>query len=126
MDAPTTRPPAGGLVATQDRSALAELLPAAGAVEADLLALDLAGVARDEAGAAEVALQGHVVVDQGARDAVADRAGLAGLAATVHVDLDVEGGVVGGEHQRLADDHDRRLAAEVLLDRLAVDEDLAA
>src|SRR3954466_14591647 len=41
-------------------SALAELLATAGAVQADLLALDLPRIAGHEAGAAEVALQGHV------------------------------------------------------------------
>src|SRR2546421_6377487 len=106
-------------------SALAELLATACAVQSDLLALDFARVARDEAGTAQVGLEGRVVVDQRTGDAVAHRAGLAGLAAAVHVDLDVEGRVVGREHQRLLDDHDRRLAAEVLLYRLAVDEDLS-
>src|SRR4051812_21342714 len=112
--AETTRPPEGGPGAPV-RSALAELLATAGAVQADLLALDLAGVARDEAGAAQVGLERRVVVDEGARDAVADSPGLAGLAAAVDVDLDVEGAVVGGQDERLAHDHDRRLAAEVLL-----------
>eukprot|EP01136_Pigoraptor_vietnamica_P025358 Opistho-1_new@79282 len=51
-------------------------------------------------------------------------AGLTRFAATVDVDLDVEGFDVVGQEQRLLDDHDRGLAAEVLLDRLAVDRDL--
>src|SRR5438067_11469436 len=102
------------------RSALAELLATARAVQADLLALDFARIARDEAGTAQVGLERRVVVDQRPRDAVAHRAGLAGLAAAVHVDLDVESRVVGREHQGLPDDHDRRLAAEVLLHRPTV------
>ena len=67
----------------------------------------------------------RVVVDQRTRDAVAHRAGLARLTAAVDVDLDVEGLVVVGQQQRLLDDHDRGLAAEVLFDRLAVDLDLS-
>src|SRR5437763_14702520 len=82
-------------------SALAELLATAGAVQADLLAFDLARVARHETGTAEIGLQGHVVVDQRPGDAVTDGAGLAGLAAAVHVHLDVERGVVRGQPQRL-------------------------
>ena len=51
------KPPEGGLACdtSQARSALAELLAAARAVQADLLALDLARVAGDEAGPAQVA-----------------------------------------------------------------------
>src|SRR5437764_1074840 len=125
----TTRPPAGGLgreIATRARSALAELLAAARAVQADLLAFHLACIAGDEPGAAQVALQRRVVVDERARDAVAHGTCLARLAAAMHVDLDVEGGIVRGQHQRLANDHDRRLAAEVFLHRLAIDEDATA
>src|SRR5690606_33652162 len=62
-------------------SALGELRGAAGLVQADLLALDLAGVAGHEAGLAQVGLQRLVVLDQGAGDAQADRTGLAGGAA---------------------------------------------
>src|SRR3546814_1817574 len=47
-------------------------------VQADLLALDFAGVAGDEPGLAQLALQRLVVLDQRARDAQADRTGLAG------------------------------------------------
>ena len=50
-------------------------------VEADLLALDFARVARDEPRLRQRGLELRVVVDQRARDAVAHRAGLAGLAA---------------------------------------------
>src|SRR5262245_5869460 len=107
------------------RLALAELLAAARAVQSDLLALDLARVAGDKPRAAQVGLECRVVVDQRTRDAVAHRAGLAGFAATMHVDPNVERAVVVGEHQRLLDHHDGGLAAEVLLNRLPVASDFA-
>src|SRR5574337_161694 len=110
----------------QRRSALRELLAPACGMQADLLALDLARVARDEAGLAQRGLERGVVVDQRARDAVAHCAGLAGLAAASHVDRDVEALDMVGQHQRLLGDHDRSLAAEEFGDVAAVDRDLAA
>src|SRR5687767_6621337 len=103
---------------------LAELLAAAGGVQADLLAFDFAGVTRDVTGGGQLRLERGVPVDQGAGDAVANGAGLAGFTAAVDVDLDVEGLDVAGQHQRLLGDHDRGLAAEELFDVLAVDRDL--
>src|SRR5690606_26953597 len=105
--------------------ALRELLATSRLVQADLLALDLARVARDQPRLRQDRLERLVVVDQRAGDAVANRACLARLAATVHVDLDVEVAVVVGQGQRLADDHAPRLARKVLVDRLAVDDDTA-
>src|SRR5271165_1875201 len=70
------------------RLTLGELLAAASLAQAHLLALDLARIARDQACFGQDRLEGFVVVDQSARDAVTNRAGLTGLAATVHVDLD--------------------------------------
>src|SRR5574338_2775 len=69
---------------------LGELLAASRLVQPDLLALDFAGIARDEPRLLERGLQCRVVIDERARDTVADRAGLAGLATAVHVDGDVE------------------------------------
>src|SRR3989338_6867115 len=105
--------------------ALAELLGAACGTQTDLLTFDFAGIARDETGLRQARLERGVVVDQGAGDAVAHSAGLAGFAATVHVDHHVEGFGVVGQQQRLLGDHDRGLTAEVGLDVLAVDHDLA-
>src|SRR5690606_33690145 len=110
----------------QDRSALAELLPTTGAVQTDLLTLDFTGIAGHETCAAQFGLEGCVEIDQGAGHAVAHSAGLTGFATTVHVDLDVEGFGIVGQHERLLDDHDRGLTAEILLDRLAVNDDLAS
>src|SRR5690606_36116166 len=107
------------------RSALRELGRAAGLVQADLLALHLAGVAGHEAGLAQLGLQARVVVDQGAGDAEADGAGLAGGAATGGGDHDVEALGVPGQLERLAHDHARGLAAEELVQRTVVDGDLA-
>src|ERR1700754_303273 len=132
----TQRPPEGGLCIractslqresrNREGSALAELLATASAVQADLLTLDFARITRHETGLLERRLQCFVVVDQRTRDAVTHSASLARLAATAHVDLDVECSVVGGQHQRLTHDHDRRLATEIFVNGLAVDDDLA-
>src|SRR5690348_159605 len=106
--------------------ALRELGGATGLVQADLLALDLAGVAGHETGLAQRRLQAFVVLDQRAGDAQADRAGLAGDAATGDRHLDVELAGALGQFQRLAHDHAGGLATEELLERLAVDFDGAA
>src|SRR5436305_14820917 len=101
---PPIAPPCPNAGRRRRTSALAELLATAGAVQADLLAFDLARVAGHEAGTAEIGLQGHVVVDQRPGDAVTDSAGLAGPASAVHVHHDVERSVVRGPHQRLPHD----------------------
>src|SRR5690606_21772562 len=107
-------------------SALRELGGAAGLVQADLLALDLARVAGHEPGLAQIGLQRLVVLDQRAGDAQADGAGLAGGATALDRDHDVE--LLGrlGQLERLAHDHARGLAAEELVDRTLVDGDVAA
>src|SRR5262245_23210680 len=66
------------------------LWTATGFAAADLLTLDFASVAGDEPGIAKRLAQSLVVLHQGAGDAVADRAGLAGDAATVDTHADVE------------------------------------
>src|SRR6185369_10678325 len=105
--------------------ALGELLAASRLVEADLLALDLARVARDEPGLRQRRLERGIVLDQRAGDAVAHRAGLARLAAAEDVDLDVERLRVVGELERLAHDHAARLAREEHIDGLVVHDDIA-
>src|SRR5687768_5210794 len=76
---------------TPDGLALGELGGAACLVQADLFALDFAGIAGHETGLAQLGLQRLVVLDQCARDAEADRAGLTGGATTFdgnhHVEL---------------------------------------
>src|SRR5690606_24326350 len=117
--------PSPGRDGPSSASALGELRGAAGLVQADLLALDLAGVAGHEAGLAQVGLQRLVVLDQRAGDAQADRTGLAGGAAAGGGDDDVELVDRLGQLERLAHDHARGLAAEELVQRTAVDGDVA-
>src|SRR5271155_4401007 len=71
-------------------SALRELEPLAGARLAGLLAFLLAGVATDVAGLLEGGPELCVHLLQGARDAVGDRAGLAGNPAAHDVRRDVD------------------------------------
>src|SRR5690606_17380360 len=79
-----------GHKAPQRVSALAELLAATGPVRADLLTLDFAGIASDETCLLQSGLERLVVVDQCAGDAVTHCAGLAALAATVNVDVEIK------------------------------------
>src|SRR5687767_11395254 len=121
---------AGGFVVTsmvQRASALSlrELLAAARFVQADLLALDLARVARDETRLREDGLEGGVVLDQRARDPVPDRSGLPGFAAAEDGHANVERARVVGELEGLPHDHAPGLAGEVLVERLLVDDDRA-
>src|SRR3954468_21291995 len=98
----TKRPPSKAAFSVPGSGlALAELLAAARLVEADLLSLDFARIARDESRLGQRGLQLRVVVDERARDAVAHRTGLARLTAADHVDHDVERALVVGQHERL-------------------------
>src|SRR5262245_59948906 len=109
----------------QLRLALGVLTRAAGLAVADLLALDLARIARDEAGVAEGLAQRLVVLDERAGDAVTDGAGLAGDATAVDAHGDVE--LVHELHgfERLAHDHAAGFTAEELIARAIVDGDRA-
>src|SRR4051812_24180562 len=114
------------VVRTADSAlALGELLPASRLVQADLLALDLARVARDQPRLRQRGLERGIVFDERAGDAVANGAGLARFAAAEHVDLDVEGQGVVGELERLAHDHAAGLAREEHVDGFLVDDDVA-
>src|SRR5947208_10235391 len=93
--------------------ALAELRPLAGLLQAGLLALLDARVARQEAAALELATQVRVGVDEGAGDPVAQRAGLGADAAAVHAGHDVHALVVADGLERLADLALERVAGEV-------------
>src|SRR5450631_2518246 len=93
-------------------SALRELRAAARLAPTDLLALDLARIAGDEPGRAQWLAQVLVEFEQRARDAVTDRAGLAGDAAAVDRNRDVEARRHLHELERLANDHAAGFAAE--------------
>src|SRR5690349_1767451 len=107
------------------RSTLRELLAPPRLVQSDLLSLDLARISRDEPRRAERRLQARIILDERARDAVAHRTGLAALAAAVHIHANVERGEVVRELERLAHHHPAGLAAEELVDGLAVDHEVA-
>src|SRR5918997_1737960 len=102
--------------------ALGELRPLAGLLEPGLLALLDARIAREEAAALELRAQVRVRVDECARDAVAQGAGLGGHAAAVELGHDVHAVLVAHGLERLADVALQREAREVLLERAAVDD----
>src|SRR5512147_828263 len=106
-------------------SAFGVLLAPPRLVQADLFSLHFSRVARDQARRAERRLERRVELDQRAGKAVAHRAGLAVLAAAVHVHLDVEGGEVLRQLEGLAHDHAAGLAREEDVHRLAVHFELA-
>ena len=101
--------------------ALGELRSLAGLVQAGLLALDLARVAREEALALERDAQLGIGLDERAGDAVPHRACLAGRPAALDANAEVVAALGAGELER---SHHRRAmgrAREVLLERAAVD-----
>src|SRR4051794_15541726 len=100
---------------------LAELRALARLLQAGLLAFLGPGVAREEASALELATQVGVGLEQRARDAVTQRAGLRGDAAAVHAGDDVHAVLVADGLQRLADRALQGGAREVGVERLAVD-----
>src|SRR3569832_107673 len=106
--------------------ALGELLAATRLVEADLLALDFAGIAGHQTGGLQRGLHLGIQVDQRASNAVAHCTGLARFAAARHVDHDVKAVQVVGQLQRLAHDHATGFTREILVHRLVVDDNLAA
>src|SRR3569833_2165361 len=94
-------------------------------VQTDLLALDLAGVAGEEAGTAQGAAERLVMLHQRTGAAVPDGAGLAAVAAAAHGDREIHGVRRIGQLHWLAHDAARRLTTEVIFDGAAVDGDLA-
>ena len=91
----------GAEVPPQERAlALRELGRFARFVQAGLLALDLARVAREEALALQRDAQVRVGLDERAGDAVADGAGLAGRPAAVDADAEVVRALDAGDLQR--------------------------
>src|SRR5258705_1579022 len=105
------------------RSALRVLEPRAGAALTVLLALLLACVAGEEAGALQGRAQGRVVLLERARESVADRARLAGVAAAGHGHVEVEVPEAVDGLQRVEHVQAQDLAREVVLDRAAADLD---
>src|SRR5215204_6654561 len=100
---------------------LGELRRFPGLVQAGLLALDLARVTREEALALERDAQLRVGFDERPRDAMANRACLAGRAAAVDPDAQVIAALGAGEPERSHHGRAVRGAREVLLERAAVD-----
>src|SRR5438132_9339133 len=112
--AASNRPSTGGL-------ALAELRSLARLVQPGLLALDDAGVARQEAGALERHAQVRIHLDERTSEPVTHRAGLAARPAAVDAHADVVGALQardlqGRQRRRTVD-----CAREVLLDRPSVE-----
>src|SRR5207249_3201982 len=99
----------------EKRLALAELEAGAGTTLTVLLALFDARVAGDHAGLLERRTEGGVDLHQRAGDTVLDGVGLAREPAAVHVDEDVVAVDGLGQLERLAQDHLRGGAPEVLV-----------
>src|SRR3954471_19264440 len=106
--------------------ALGELRALARLLEAGLLALLDASVARQEAAALELGAQGRVGLDQRAGDAVAERSRLGGHAAAVDPGHDVHAALVAGGLERAAGRALQAQAREEVLQRTPVDEVRAA
>ena len=104
---------------------VAELVPRRALRRPTFLALDFARIARHESGGPQGLAQSFVVLEQRARDAVSDRARLAGDAAALDQHVDVEARRHLHELERLSHDHDAGLAAEEFVERAAVYRDLA-
>src|SRR5262249_41021269 len=102
-------------------SALAELGSFPRFVQAGFLALDDAGVARQEAGALERHAQVRVRLHEGARDAMSDRLRLAGEAAALDTDSEVVRPLRSRDAQRRRCRDPVCLSREVLLERATVD-----
>ena len=98
-----------------------ELRRLAGLVEPGLLALDDACVAREEALALERHPQLGIGLDERTGDPVPHRAGLAGRAAAVDADADVERSLDAGGLQRCERQRAVGGAREVVLERPAVE-----
>src|SRR5262249_2923583 len=84
------------------------------------------GVGRHEAGSAQGLAQALVVLDERARDAVTDGAGLAGDTTAVDLDGDIEAADELHRLERLTHDHAPGLAAEELIERALVHRDAPA
>ena len=107
------------------QSALAELRSAACSFETVLFALFHSRVAGQETGSLQSGAIVLIQNDEGAGDAMTDRAGLTGNAAAFdggfHIDL-ADG---AGSDQGLTDDELQGLKAEIIIDLTAVDGDNA-
>src|SRR5947209_847369 len=105
--------------------ALRVLRRLAGLFQAVLLALLLAGVAREKAGPLQRDPHLGVEIDEGTGDAEAEGTRLPGHAAAIDRGVDVVDLVGRRGHQGLAQHHAMGLGGEVVLDGSAVDHDLA-
>src|SRR5688500_2573714 len=119
----TDRPSSAMVV--KPRLALRELEAAAGLGLAVLLALDDSRVAGQEALALHRRAELRLVAGEGGRDAVADRAGLAGKAAALDRRDHVILAAALGDVEDLVDDQSKRRPGEIDFLVAAVDDDLA-
>lgn len=89
------------------------------------LAFDSTRVASDKARFLERWTEIRISFDQGARNPMANSAGLPGIPAAddIHVDIEVSAGL--GHLKGLQYDHARRFTAKVLLQRFVVDRNIA-
>jgi len=102
---------------------LGELLAASRFAKSDLLALDLARIARHESRAGKRRFECFVVIDQRTGDAMAHCARLPRLPTTRHVHLNVKRARVVGQCKRLPGNHSASLALKVIIDGTTVDDD---
>src|SRR5690606_30515030 len=94
-------------------------------VEADFFTFDFAGVASNQTSLLQRRFERFVVVDECTGDTVAHCTGLTAFAAAMNVDVKVERFKVVGQRQWLTYDHAAGFTGKVLVDGLAVDDDLA-
>src|SRR5690606_10999648 len=114
-----------GVLPGRRQLALAELLATTRLVETDFLTLDFTRIAGNQTRLLERRLGRFVIVDQSAGNAVTHCAGLTAFATAMHIDMEVERLEMAGEHQRLTHDHAAGFTGEILVDRLAIDDDVA-
>src|SRR6185369_6202357 len=106
-------------------SALRVLGALAGFVAPVLLAFDFARIARDESRLLQHTAELRMGEDERARDAVANGRRLRGDTAAADVHREIVLPACIGQLEGLMHDHPRRFATEVVLERPAVDDQLA-
>ena len=94
-------------------------------MQTDFLTLDFTRITRDQTGFGQRGLELGVEVDQRTCQAVAHRAGLTRLAATIDVHHHVKARQHVHQHQRLTNHHLAGFTGEELIHWLAIDNDVA-
>jgi len=100
---------------------LRKLEPLACALLPVLLALFDAGISRDETSTLERGTKVGIVFEQGSRDAVTDRPGLACRATAGNVDDEIKLVRSLSQLQWLTNDHPQRFIWEIAFERLVID-----